>query len=101
MVSVTGVHKVKLDLDVLQPRIEQSYRDMRSLRHKIHMGLFAAFGLHAFNWIVLHHLLEIAQPIYCTTLDVTNFFQLTKFYWMFLEGFYLFLQVHSTGVSRS
>ena len=26
-------------------------REMRCLRHKIHMGLFCAFGLSALNWI--------------------------------------------------
>ena len=28
-----------------------SRREMRCLRHKIHMGLFCAFGLSALNWI--------------------------------------------------
>ena len=27
-------------------------REMRCLRHKIHLGLFCAFGLSAFNWIL-------------------------------------------------
>ena len=27
-------------------------REMRCLRHKIHLGLFSAFGLSAFNWIL-------------------------------------------------
>ena len=39
---------------------------------------------------------EIAQPLLCTTFTLTYFFHLTSFYWMFLEGFYLFLQVQYT-----
>ena len=73
---------------------------MRCLRHKIHMGLFAAFGLSAFNWILTlswNNLapLDLAQPLLCTTFTLTYFFHLTSFYWMFLEGLYLFLQVNS------
>ena len=70
---------------------------MRCLRHKIHMGLFAAFGLSAFNWILTLSWntfapLDLAEPLLCTTFTLTYFFHLTSFYWMFLEGFYLFLQ---------
>ena len=69
------------------------------MRHKIHMGLFAAFGLSAFNWILTlswNNLapIDLAQPLLCTTFTLTYFFHLTSFYWMFLEGFYLFLQVN-------
>ena len=39
---------------------------------------------------------EIVQPLLCTTFTLTYFFHLTSFYWMFLEGFYLFLQVQYT-----
>ena len=28
------------------------FREMRCLRHKIHMGLFCTFGLSALNWIL-------------------------------------------------
>ena len=71
---------------------------MRCLRHKIHMGLFCTFGLSALNWILTlswKNLVspELAEPLLCTTFTLTYFFHLTSFYWMFLEGFYLFLQV--------
>ena len=39
---------------------------------------------------------ELAEPLLCTTFTLTYFFHLTSFYWMFLEGFYLFLQVQYT-----
>jgi hypothetical protein len=66
---------------------------MRCLRHKIHMGLFCAFGLSALNWILTlwspwGELLSpaLADPLLCTTFTLTYFFHLTSFYWMFLEG---------------
>merc|ERR550517_927188 len=75
-----------------------SFREMRCLRHKIHMGLFCTFGLSALNWILTlswKNLVppDLAEPLLCTTFTLTYFFHLTSFYWMFLEGFYLFLQV--------
>ena len=35
---------------------------MRCLRHKIHTGLFAAFGLSAFNWILTLSCNNLAPP---------------------------------------
>jgi len=77
-----------------------SFREMRCLRHKIHVGLFCAFGLSALNWIFTKSLPEIAvfilpifDRVYCGSWVITFFFHLACFYWMFLEGMYLFLQV--------
>jgi corticotropin releasing hormone receptor 1 len=69
-------------------------REMRCLRHKIHMGLFCAFGLSALNWILTlswRNLVrqDLAEPLLCTTFTLTYFFHLTSFYWMFLEGNFL------------
>ena len=68
-------------------------REMRCLRHKIHVGLFCAFGLSALNWIGTKSLPELAQyfftvfyQVYCTSWVITFFFHLASFYWMFLEG---------------
>ena len=36
---------------------------------------------------------HLTLPLFCTTFTLTYFFQLTSFYWMFLEGLLLFLQV--------
>jgi len=71
---------------------------MRCLRHKIHLGLFTAFGLSALNWILTLSWNDLvfqssAEPLWCSTFTLTYFFHLTSFYWSFLEGFYLFLQV--------
>lgn len=80
-----------------------SFRELQYLRHKIHLGLFLSFGLSAFFWISesITLLITEAQPIHtdlftsiiCLLHVLTSFFHITKFYWMFIEGFYLFLQV--------
>jgi len=79
-----------------------SFREMRCLRHKIHMGLFCAFGLSALNWIFTKSLqsdlstymtMSVFDQVYCTSWVLTFFFHLASFYWMFIEGLYLFLQV--------
>ena len=61
------------------------------------------FALTTINFNIYNPLLldnqmipEIAQPLLCTTFTLTYFFHLTSFYWMFLEGLYLFLQVQYT-----
>jgi len=79
-----------------------SFREMRCLRHKIHMGLFCAFGMSALNWIFTKSLqsdlssymtMSVFDHVYCTSWVLTWLFHLASFYWMFIEGLYLFLQV--------
>jgi len=76
-----------------------TFRELRCLRHKIHIGLFSAFALSSLNWILTNSSVEelmppeLAEPLLCTTFTLTYFFHLASFYWMFCEGFYLFLQV--------
>ena len=62
------------------------------------MGLFCTFGLSALNWILTLSCVDLVHPaltnpLHCTFFTLTYIFHLTSFYWMFLEGFYLFLQV--------
>ena len=44
---------------------------------------------------------ELAEPLLCTTFTLTYFFHLASFYWMFCEGFYLFLQVTSLSLPKT
>jgi len=41
----------------------------------------------------LLYFFTVFAQVYCTSWVITFFFHLASFYWMFLEGFYLFLQV--------
>merc|ERR1711874_434175 len=77
------------------------FRELRCLRHKIHIGLFLAVALTDITWcttISLQNLIrteyyESVINVLCATQIVLNYFHLTTFFWMFLEGLYLFLQV--------
>ena len=71
-----------------------------SLGHLDHLSNFDLLG-HIDHADHLDHLQvppDLAEPLLCTTFTLTYFFHLTSFYWMFLEGFYLFLQVAWFGI---
>ena len=77
------------------------FKEMRCLRHKIHMGLFFTLLMTDILWIIIAFLqtllvgdnYEVVLNILCVTQVLLRYFHLTTFYWMFLEGLYLFLQV--------
>jgi len=79
-----------------------SFRELRCLRHKIHMGLFLTFLLADLSWIFTALIQSMISPVdyleavvdtWCVSQVVLRYFHLTTFFWMFLEGLYLFLQV--------
>jgi len=79
-----------------------SFRELRCLRHKIHMGLFLTFLLADLSWIFTALIQSMISPddyrevvvdTWCASQVVLRYFHLTTFFWMFLEGLYLFLQV--------
>lgn len=77
-----------------------SFRELRCLRHKIHIGLFTTLFLTDVSWIftaVVQSLIHIdnstAIHVWCFSQVILRYFHLTSFFWMFLEGLYLFLQV--------
>jgi len=78
-----------------------SFREMRCLRHKIHIGLFLTLILSILSWIFVALIQPLVQSdhfrpwiqVFCLSQVVLRYFHLTTFFWMFLEGLYLFLQV--------
>jgi len=78
-----------------------SFREMRCLRHKIHIGLFLTLIMSDMSWIFTAFIQSLIQTeyykvviqIWCASQIVLRYFHLTTFFWMFLEGLYLFLQV--------
>eukprot|EP00090_Calanus_glacialis_P008808 TRINITY_DN17144_c0_g1_i1.p1 TRINITY_DN17144_c0_g1~~TRINITY_DN17144_c0_g1_i1.p1 ORF type:complete len:483 (-),score=95.59 TRINITY_DN17144_c0_g1_i1:231-1679(-) len=77
-----------------------SFREMRCIRHKVHIALFIAFGLADLAWIlqlICQNIIEKNMvdivTLYCVSWVATRLFHLTSFFWMFIEGLYLFLQV--------
>jgi len=76
-----------------------SFRELRCLRHKIHIGLFTTLFLTDISWIFtaivqnLIHYNSAAIQVWCINQVILRYFHLATFFWMFLEGLYLFLQV--------
>jgi len=83
-----------------------SFREMRCLRHKIHIGLFLSLILTDLAWIFvaliqtfIQHAsqspddYEVMITVWCNSQVVLRYFHLASFFWMFLEGLFLFLQV--------
>lgn len=76
-----------------------SFREMQCLRNKIHANLFITYVLYISTWIstgLIQHAKGDAPSLLkmsCVTFVLVRYFYLTTFFWMFVEGLYLFLQV--------
>lgn len=76
-----------------------SFRELQYTRHKIHIGLFVTFLLDISAWVASAQLqnlyVENVSTIWywCASLVLLRYFHLATFFWMFLEGLVLFLQV--------
>ncbi|XP_023329104.1 diuretic hormone receptor isoform X2 [Eurytemora carolleeae] len=77
-------------------------REMRCMRHKIHIGLFLTYIFTDLAWIITNLLQNLVVEqgddqtsfiLWCLVRNLLSYFHLTTFFWMFLEGLYLFLQV--------
>jgi len=87
------------------------FREMRCLRHKIHLNLFLSlltanmdwvlsYGVQELHFIVMFHddkeTLSALSTVNCILHVLLRYFHLTNFFWMFVEGLYLFLQVQAS-----
>lgn len=84
------------------------FREMKCLRHKIHLNLFLSVLTANLDWIIIyavqHFLIEYHKDADVRTISTINcilhvllrYFQLTNFFWMFVEGLFLFLQVQAS-----
>merc|ERR1719483_243131 len=85
------------------------FREMRCLRHKIHLNLFLSLLTANLDWVlsygvqhfmVMFHdrddTLSTLSTINCILHVLLRYFHLTNFFWMFVEGLYLFLQVQAS-----
>ncbi|XP_059084966.1 diuretic hormone receptor-like [Tigriopus californicus] len=74
------------------------FKEIHCLRNKIHTNLFVTYILSNMFWILsatIHSTKQDGETnmIWCTSLVFVRFFHLCTFFWMFVEGLYLFVQV--------
>ncbi|KAL9913867.1 diuretic hormone receptor isoform X1 [Glossina fuscipes] len=77
-----------------------SFKDLKCLRNTIHANLFLTYILSALLWILtlfLQVMTDHASEAGCITLVMMfHYFNLTNFFWMFVEGLYLYTLVVQT-----
>ncbi|TRY79517.1 hypothetical protein TCAL_09333 [Tigriopus californicus] len=73
-----------------------TYRELWCLRNKLHLNLFLVYWFSIFSWmcqaLAQNFFLE-HPPLICCTLVALRYFHLTTFFWMFVEGLYLWIKV--------
>jgi len=79
------------------------FKEMRCLRNKIHSNLFLTFILTNSCWIItsvmqnsVHNSNSSLEVSWCVSLIFSRYFHLATFFWMFVEGLFLFVQVIAT-----
>ncbi|XP_055918195.1 diuretic hormone receptor isoform X1 [Eupeodes corollae] len=76
------------------------FKDLKCLRNTIHANLFLTYILSALLWILtlfLQVMTDHPSQSGCITLVVLfHYFNLTNFFWMFVEGLYLYTLVVQT-----
>ncbi|XP_064109773.1 diuretic hormone receptor-like [Macrobrachium nipponense] len=74
-----------------------SFQDLRCLRNTIHTNLLFTYLLHNLFWIVYASVQTLVnESVGCMFFVALNYFTLTNFMWMFVEGFYLYMLVVKT-----
>ncbi|CAD7014199.1 unnamed protein product [Ceratitis capitata] len=76
------------------------FKDLKCLRNTIHANLFLTYILAGLLWILtfwLHVMTEHPSEAGCITLVMmSHYFNLTNFFWMLVEGLYLYTLVVQT-----
>ncbi|XP_026669696.1 diuretic hormone receptor-like isoform X2 [Ceratina calcarata] len=74
-------------------------KELRCVRNNIHTNLMLTYILADLMWI-LNNVMQVSMqpdvPTCVIFLFLLNYFQLTNYFWMFVEGLYLFLLVVKT-----
>ncbi|XP_043787865.1 diuretic hormone receptor-like isoform X1 [Apis laboriosa] len=74
-------------------------KELRCIRNNIHTNLMFTYILADFMWI-LNNVMQVSMqpdvPTCIAFLSLFHYFQLTNYFWMFVEGLYLYLLVVKT-----
>ncbi|CAN7997702.1 unnamed protein product, partial [Ixodes hexagonus] len=76
------------------------YKDLRCLRNTIHVNLMITYFLISLTWIATASLQSVPSPGFhraaCFLYIVLTYLMGTNFFWMFVEGLYLYILVMKT-----
>ncbi|XP_050505663.1 diuretic hormone receptor-like [Diabrotica virgifera virgifera] len=73
------------------------FKELRCLRNTIHMNLMFSYMLTYCMWIVTLISLNFEGSILCIIIvTLLHYFHITTFFWMFVEGLYLYILVVET-----
>ncbi|XP_050043357.1 diuretic hormone receptor-like [Dermacentor andersoni] len=76
------------------------YKELRCLRNTIHVNLMVTYFLISITWMTTATLQSVPSPAYhksaCFMYVVLTYLMGTNFFWMFVEGLYLFILVVKT-----
>ncbi|XP_023245426.1 diuretic hormone receptor [Copidosoma floridanum] len=92
-------YSISLLFLIIGVSIYLSYRELKCLRNTIHKNLMITYILADALWIIMsaYQLFFRTNKLLCVAFYVLyHYFQLTNFFWMFIEGLYLYLLVVKT-----
>lgn len=76
------------------------FKDLRCLRNMIHVNLMVTYFLISITWITTASLQSVPSPAYrqtaCFLYILLTYLMGTNFFWMFVEGLYLYILVVKT-----
>ncbi|XP_058054215.1 diuretic hormone receptor-like isoform X2 [Anopheles bellator] len=92
-------YSISLAALVLAVAVLVYFKDLRCLRNTIHINLFLTYIMSSVLWILILSLqitvrLEVGGCIFLVTLF--HYFSATNFFWMLVEGLYLYMLVVQT-----
>ncbi|XP_019645971.1 PREDICTED: corticotropin-releasing factor receptor 2-like [Branchiostoma belcheri] len=99
-------HAVSLFCLVIAFTLFAYLKSIRCTRNNIHCNLVATFILRNICWFIMQEVMNVQTVLdnswYCrVAVTLFNYFQVTNFFWMFVEGLYLHIMVaHAFGTER-
>ena len=82
------------------------WSEIRFLRHKIHLNLFLSLLTANLDWVLIYAVehpdnTEILSTLNCILHVLLRYFHLTNFFWMFVEGVKVYVDVYEGWCFKS